>query len=224
MNTNKYLTMSKAILYSLRNCPFAIRARMALLSAKQQVILRNIVLTDKPTAFINVSTKGSVPVLLLPSSTVIDESLQIMLWALNENDPDNLLHKHDHSALPAMLSLTECFDQQFKLSLKQYKCVKRYYEDTLIEHRQACEQHLQKLEQVLNQHNFFISDHVSLADLAIFPYIRLFARVERQWYLQSSYPKLKQWLNHFLYSSMFTKVMHKYPLWSAEDIDVYFPR
>jgi glutathione S-transferase len=223
MSINQNIKEDIPILYSLRNCPFAIRARLALLSAKQQVILRNIVLTDKPNAFVRVSPKATVPVLQLCTAQVIDESLQIMLWALKESDPDNLLHSHDASALSAMLSLIDRFDQQFKPSLEQYKCAKRYHEDTLVEYRQICEQHLQKLEQALNQHDFFISDHASLADLAIFPYIRQFARVERQWYLQAPYPKLRQWLNYYLQSTMFTKAMVKYPLWIESSPRVYFP-
>ncbi|MBL4911074.1 MAG: glutathione S-transferase [Alteromonadaceae bacterium] len=217
------ITDNKPILYSLKNCPYAIRARMALLSSKQQVILRNLVLTNKPKAFLITSPKGSVPVLALPSLTVLDESLQIMLWALNENDPDDLLHSYDVSQLTQMLALIKVFDQQFKPSLEQYKCAKRYHEDTVVEYRQACEQHLKRLENNLNQHVFFISDHASLADLAIFPYIRQFARVERQWYLQSPYPKLKQWLNNYLQSSLFTRTMTKYPLWVKGQPDVFFP-
>jgi len=193
---------------------------MAVLAAKQQVILRNIVLTDKPQAFIIASPKGTVPVLELASKMVIDESLQIMLWALGENDPDNLLHVDDAGALTKMLALIEVFDQQFKSCLEQYKCAKRYHEDTVIEYRQACEQHLQLIEQALNQHAFVLSEHESLADLAIFPFIRQFARVERQWYLQSPYPKIRQWLNNYLQSPMFTKVMAKYPIWSENDPQV----
>ena len=195
---------------------------MAILAAKQQVILRNIVLTDKPQAFLIVSPKSTVPVLEITPKMVIDESLQIMLWAFTENDPDNLLHVDDASALTKILALIEVFDQQFKPRLEQYKCAKRYHEDTVKEHRQVCEQYLQPLEQSLKQHAFVLSEHESLADLALFPFIRQFARVERQWYLQSPYPKLRQWLNRYLQSPLFTKVMADYPLWSENDPLVYF--
>jgi len=213
---------SKPILYSLRNCPYAIRARMAILAAKQQVILRNIVLTDKPQAFLIASPKGTVPVLELTSKIVIDESLQIMLWALGKNDPDNLLHVDDVRVLTKMLALIEVFDQQFKPCLEQYKCAKRYHEDTVKEYRQACEQYLQPLEQALNHHAFVLSEHESLADLALFPFIRQFSRVERQWYLQSPYPKLRQWLNNYLQRPLFTRVMAKYQIWSKNDHQVCF--
>ena len=216
------------ILYSLRNCPYAMRARIAIFKAQQSVLLRDLVLSNKPKALIAASAKATVPVLVLPNSTVIDESLAVMLWALKATDPDDLLHQHNDdestnkSALSAMLTLTQTFDDEFKVCLEQYKCAKRYREHNIVECRQACEQYIQQLEQRLNNHVFLMSDNESLADIALLPFIRQFARVERQWYLQSPYPKLKQWLNNYLQSPMFTKVMAKYPLWENNHTDVLF--
>lgn len=221
-------TNAYPILYSLRNCPYAMRARIAIYKAKQQVLLRDVVLSNKPAEMLASSPKGTVPILVLAPhnpcapQTVIEESLEIMLWALANNDPDNLLHTDKPDFLPAMFSLIARFDDEFKQCLEQYKCAKRYREDTLTQYRQTCEPYIADLEQRLQQHPFIMSTQESLADIALLPFIRQFARVERQWYLQSPYPKLRQWLNHYLQSVMFTKVMAKYPLWLENRENVIF--
>ena len=207
------------ILYSLRNCPYAMRARIAIFNTNQPIILRDIVLTNKPDEMLSVSPKGTVPVLVLSNGTVIEESLEIMLWALKESDPNNLLHSLNTSEnkngniFAEMLAIIDTFDVEFKVCLEQYKCAKRYKEFNIIECRTACEVFIQTLESRLANHAFIMSNQESLVDIALLPFIRQFARVERQWYLQSPYPKVKQWLNNYLQSSMFTKVMAKYPLW-----------
>jgi len=203
------------ILYSLRNCPYAMRARIAIFKAKQTVLLRDLVLSNKPPEMIAVSPKGTVPVIVLPNENnrVIEESLDVMLWALNETDPDNLLLSRDESALTEMLALIHIFDHQFKTAIETYKCAKRYKETNVVECRQACETFIQTLEQRLMGSAFLMGPKESLADIALLPFIRQFARIERQWYLQSPYPKVRQWLNSYLQSPMFTKVMAKYPLW-----------
>jgi len=216
------------VLYSLRNCPYAMRARIAIFYAQQRVILRDVVLSNKPKAMLAASPKGTVPVLVLPNnkteekSQVIDESLAVMLWALTENDPDDLLQKYDPDNLTAMLKLITTFDSEFKTCLEAYKCAKRYHENTIKACRQACEVYIQQLELRLSQHGFLMSAQPSLTDIALLPYIRQFARVERQWYLQSPYPKLKQWLNNYLQSPMFTQVMAKNPLWQENNQSLYF--
>jgi glutathione S-transferase len=210
------------ILYSLRNCPYAMRARIAIFKAKQSILLRDIVLSNKPEEMLTASPKATVPVLVLPNGTVLEESFDVMLWALNETDPDNLLHSENEEALPEMLKLIETFDQEFKTCLEQYKCAKRYRENNISECREVCEQFIRQLEHRLSSHAFIMSDKESLADIALLPFIRQFARVERQWYLQSPYPNVRQWLNHYLQSPMFTKVMAKYPLWTDNHKDVLF--
>ncbi len=210
------------ILYSLRNCPYAMRARLAIYKAKYPVALRDIVLSNKPQCMLDVSPKGTVPVLVLTSNQVLDESLAIMLWALEENDPEDLLHSHDKSILANMLELIEQFDVGFKTSLNAYKCAKRYQESNVVECRQLCEVYLAQLELRLSKNNFFFSNQESLADIALVPFIRQFARVERQWYLQSPYPKLRQWLNSYLHSPLFTQVMAKNPLWLETKQEVLF--
>jgi len=214
-------TNNLPILYSLRNCPYAMRARIAIFKSQQPIELRDVVLSNKPEEMIAASSKGTVPILVFEhedeQSKVIDESLDIMLWALNESDPDDLLNvKHgdtDSSALADMLSLINVFDNDFKSTLEQYRCAKRYHEDNLLECRQTCEEHLKVIEELLNKQAYIFSEKESLVDIALLPFIRQFARVERQWYLKSPYPKLRQWLNNYLQSPMFSKVMTKYPLW-----------
>ena len=201
------------VLYSLRNCPYAMRARIAIFKAQQIVILRDIVLSNKPKEMITASPKATVPVLVLENGFVIEESLAVMLWALNETDPDDLLQSQHEQNLLAMLKLIKCFDDEFKTYLEQYKCAKRYQENNITECRERCELFIKMLEVRLTEHSFLMSNKESLADIAILPYIRQFARIERQWYLQSPYPKVRQWLNHYLQSPMFTRVMAKYPLW-----------
>lgn len=214
------------ILYSLRNCPFAMRARLALFKAKQNVILRDVVLSNKPQAMLDASPKATVPVLVLKDNNVLEESLDIMLWAFNQADPHNFLHKNacenEENKNIEMMSLIAQFDEEFKTCLENYKCAKRYHESNLIECRQACEVHINNLEQRLTQHQFLISENESLADIALLPFIRQFARIERQWYLQSPYPHLKAWLNSYLQSAMFTKVMAKYPLWEKHQEAIIF--
>jgi glutathione S-transferase len=219
-------TFTLPILYSLRNCPYAMRARISIFKGQVPIALRDVVLTDKPQAMLIASPKGTVPILVLGENNVIDESLDIMLWALKENDPENLLHKTlakvEFSPLTEMLTLIAIFDHEFKSALEAYKCAKRYRESNIVECREVCEAYINDLEQRLTKHKYIYSDQESLVDIALLPFIRQFARVERQWYLQSPYPKLKIWLNNYLQSPMFSKVMTKHPLWSEGNNIVNF--
>jgi glutathione S-transferase len=228
-----YPIIASPILYSLRNCPYAMRARIAIFKAQQQVSVREVNLKNKPVEMITASAKGTVPILVLSndlalsnelalsnklaSFTVIDESIEVMLWALTNNDPDNLLYQHDPTALPNMLNIITEFDDEFKACLNAYKCAKRYRENNVIECRQACEVYINRLEICLTQQPFIMSAQESLVDIALLPFIRQFVKVERQWYLQSPYSKVRQWLNHYLQSPMFTKVMAKRDLWVTND-------
>lgn len=234
--------MSLPVFYSLRNCPYAMRARIAVFKSKRGVELRDIVLKNKPAEMLAASPKGTVPVVVLANSkggsdTVIEESLDIMLWALGESDPNNLLRtdsgcaeagqEHTSESKPSVklteiLELVAQFDHEFKACLEAYKCAKRYHESNLQECRQACELYIQNLEQRLSQHSYLIDEKESLADIALLPFIRQFAKVERQWYLQSPYPNVKRWLNQYLQSAMFNKVMAKYPLWLPDKAVVEF--
>jgi glutathione S-transferase len=214
--------MALPVLYSLRNCPYAMRARLAIYASGQQVQLRDLVLSNKPAEMLNLSPKGTVPVLVTAGNQVIDDSLSIMQWAFSQTDPDDYLNKTVPNALADMLAVIAIFDNEFKGHLEKYRCSKRYHEPSLMEDRQQCERYLADLESRLCLHLYLMSDTPSLTDLALMPFIRQFARVERQWYLQSPYPKLRQWLNHYLHSRMFSKVMVQYPMWLDSKQQVIF--
>ncbi|MFA6041276.1 MAG: glutathione S-transferase [Methylophilus sp.] len=199
--------MTTPILYSYRSCPYAMRARMALQQAAIAVEIREISLSAKPQHMLEVSPKATVPVLVLADGKVIDESLQIMQWALVQSDKDSWLTLD----LNLALQLIDDNDTQFKRALDVYKYPERHPEKTQQAHRSAGELFLQQLEQRLEQHEYLLKDSVSIADVAIFPFVRQFAAVDSVWFGQAPYPKLQLWLNHWLSSALFISVMQKYP-------------
>lgn len=205
--------MAYPTLYSLQNCPYAMRARMAVLLAEVPVNLRAIVLKNKPEEMIRASPKSEVPVLILDNGRVIDQSLDIMLWALGENDPHNLLYSEVPLALAEMLCLVERNDTEYREDLSQYKCAKRYHKDTEAFYRQRCEVFLMGLEQRLSESKYFQGETLGLVDVAILPFVRQFAKVDRRRFLQGPYPLLQQWLKNNLESVVFSKAMLKTPLW-----------
>jgi glutathione S-transferase len=212
--------MTLPILYSLQHCPYAMRARLALLLAGQPVMLRAIVMQDKPAEMLAVSPKGTVPVLVLGAAhqnKVIDESLDIMLWALKRNDPENLLYAQDgdgeKGALAEMLQVIHENDAVFKPNLEKYKRAKRFHGNDEEACRLLCEPFIQGLEYRLTQHEFFMGATPSLLDYALLPFVRQFSKVNRQLYLKGPYTHLQCWLNQHLQSRLYAKAMFKYPLW-----------
>jgi len=205
--------MSLPILYSLQNCPYAMRARLGLLLAQQPVMLRAVVMKNKPTEMLVASPKATVPVLILNDGTVIDESLDIMIWALQQNDPLDLLHSKVPETYQAMLTLIDIHDTVFTSALSKYKYAVRYHQDDEEMLREQCADYAEMLERRLSKHSYLMGDKVSLADYAILPLIRQFARVDRQWYLQAPFPHLRSWLNKHLQDQRFAKAMAKYPQW-----------
>ncbi|WP_194435770.1 glutathione S-transferase [Vibrio fluminensis] len=224
---------SLPILYSLHNCPYAIRARFALIKAKQTVLIRSIKLNNKPSEMLAASPKGSVPVLLVPQIDmetnnaqfdyqVFDESLDIMLWALSLNDPGHLLQSDDAESLPAMLTVIDEFERKFVPALNAFACAKRYHENHQSELRHHCEIALDKLESRLVKHPFLFSDQESLVDIALVPFLRKYARVDKQWFRNSPYPRLRTWLNGYIQSPEFSKVMKNYDFWLDTRKDEHF--
>jgi len=201
------------VLYSLQNCPYAMRARLALLLAQQKVQLRAISLKDKPAEMLLVSPKGTVPVLVMSNDEVIEESLDIMLWALKRHDPENLLYAHDEHKLTEMLEIIKASDTEFKPTLEKYKRAKRYHGNDLEACRLACEPFIQALEKRLTQHAFLMGARPSLLDIALLPFIRQFSRVNKAEFSHDRYANLHRWLRHYLQSRLFAKAMFKYPLW-----------
>jgi len=209
----KIESATQPILYSLQNCPYAMRARLALLLAQQSVQIRAITMKDKPAEMLLASPKGTVPVLITEKGLVVDESLDVMLWALNRNDPENLLYSHDEKALPEILKIIEQNDAQFKPNLEKYKRAKRFHGDDEETCRLECEPFIQDLEQRLSQHEFFMGSTPSLLDYALLPFIRQFSRVNKPVFAQERYTNLRRWLSYHLQSRLFSRAMFKYPLW-----------
>lgn len=199
--------MPLPILYSLRRCPYCIRARLGLLLAEQSVLLRDVVMKNKPAKMLVISPKGTVPVLQLANSSVIDESLDIMLWALTQNDPNNLLDREHPDALAEMKALITHNDNDFVNALEKYKTAARYHHSDEIDHRQQCERFIAQLEHRLSQHQFIMGDTPSLVDYAVLPFIRQFSRVDRQWYLSAPYPHLQRWLIRHYQNPVYSKAL-----------------
>lgn len=185
------------------------RARLALLVSDTPVELREIVLRDKPDEMVQASPKATVPVLILPDSTVIDESLDIMIWALERNDPERWLQ----GDLPDMLALIERCEDEFKNHLDRYKYANRYDGVDPLYHRKAACDFLAVLEARLEKGAFLFGDKTTLADMAIVTFVRQFANVDRSWFDACDYPHVRQWLLGFTASSVFDSIMHKYPIW-----------
>jgi glutathione S-transferase len=189
------------------------RARMGLLLANRSVLLREIILKNKPADMLAASEKGTVPVLILNDGSVIDESLDIMKWALQQNDPENLLCTNNPSIQSDIDALIVACDGEFKSWLDKYKYADRHPDFSEEYYRQQGMFFLNELEKRLSASNYLMGITPTLADYAIFPFIRQFAHVDRQWFEQSPYPKVQGWLAKHLESDMFSKVMTKYPLW-----------
>lgn len=202
------------ILYSFRRCPFAMRARMALLVSGQAVELREIVLRAKPQAMLDASPKGTVPVLVLSDGRVIDQSLDIMRWALARHDPETWLQGDD-------AGLIERFDGPFKQHLDRYKYPNRHGSDA-IEHRTAGFEHLQALEQRLAASGFLCGPARTLADIALFPFIRQFAATDQAWFDAQSLPYMQAWLAGLIASDLFVSAMLRLPPWQPGDAPTLF--
>ncbi|GLH39081.1 glutathione S-transferase [Pseudomonas moraviensis] len=195
-------------LYSFRRCPYAMRARMALRYADVPVEIVEVSLKDKPAQMLALSPKGTVPV-LDADGVVIDESLQIMRWALAQNDPDDWLLAGDSFAALWMEKLIEGNDQIFKTALNRYKYAERYPEQPMEAYRAEGGLFLQKLDELLEGREYLLADHQSLADIALLPFVRQFAHVDREWFAQTPYVRLQAWLQRFLESELFTSIMKK---------------
>ena len=183
------------------------RARMALKYAGIAVEIHEIVLRDKPIEMLKVSPKATVPVLVLGDGAVIEQSLDIMLWALQQQDKEGWLN--GDSALTQQLIAEN--DGAFKQALDKYKYAIRFPEQSVENYRAQGEVFLQKLENLLSQSPFLLGDQISLSDIAIFPFIRQFSGVDIVWFESAPYPKLKIWLKTLIESELFISIMQKQP-------------
>jgi len=207
-------------LYSFRRCPYAMRARLGILFAELSVELREITLKNKPEQMLAISPKGTVPVLQLSDGSVIEESAEIMMWALEKNDPQGLLDEKISSQANALIAQN---DNEFKQWLDRYKYADRHPEMTQIEYRQKGEIFLQDLEALLTKNTYLLGNSVTVADIGIMPFVRQFAHVDRDVFYELPYPKLQLWLQHWLGHPLFVQAMTKFQPWQECDEVVAFP-
>lgn len=203
-----------AVLYSFRRCPYAMRARMALNVSCIAYEHREIILRDKPAAMLAASPKGTVPVFIKNDGAVIDESLDLAMWVLGQNDPLGWVSGYD-------AELTIQNDGPFKHHLDHYKYASRY-DDSLargavdLTHRSEAEKILFQLNQRLESTRYLTGEQLNFNDIAIFPFIRQFAAVEPQWWQSTPFAALREWLEAHISSDLFKAIMTKYPLWKEE--------
>ncbi len=207
------------ILYSFRRCPYAIRARMAIAFSGQKVEHREVDLKQKPVQLIQISPKATVPVLQLNQGEILEESLDIMLWALSLNDPDGWLENNGQAAS----ELIEMNDNKFKYYLDRYKYADRFPEHSVEYHRKKASEFPAKLNSLLQSSSYLVSKKVSLVDVAIFPFIRQFAFVDKNGFDSMNWPYLQKWLEFFLETELFKTVMKKHKPWQSGDESVTFP-
>ena len=209
------------VLYSFRRCPYAMRARMALLAAGLRCEIREVALAQKPQSMLELSPKGTVPVLVL-SDAVIEQSLDIMLWALRQHDPQSWL-PGDSQVLTEQLALIRQCDGEFKHHLDRYKYPQRYQLSDGVADREAGAVFLQQLNEILTSKLFLSGQTWGLADAAIAPFVRQFAHTEPDWFAAQAWPQLQQWLSEFETSAWYQQCMHKYKVWYPDHKPVAFP-
>ena len=207
------------ILYSFRRCPYAMRARMAIHISGQGCELREVLLRDKPPSMLEYSAKGTVPVLILQDGKVIDESLDVIDWALNLNDPDDWQRSKDKEKTKELIKIN---DGEFKYHLDRYKYSKRYDNEDPEFHRKKCLKFIESINNELNNSEYIFDDNISYADIVLLPFIRQFRIADIEWFDSLPYDNLKKWLSSFLNSSLLNSIMKKYDLWKEGDKSIVF--
>lgn len=209
------------ILWSFRRCPYAMRARLAIKASGVKVRLREILLRDKPEPFLQASAKGTVPVLELPDGQVIDESLDVMFWALEASDPQGWLavRARDKDHVSAHLAH---LDTEFKHHLDRYKYATRYDDVDGTTHREKGAAFLAQWNGVLGAQEALSGDALGLLDYATLPFVRQFRIADHDWFDAQDWPHLHHWLQRFLASDDFAAVMAKYKPWKQTGEEVAF--
>ena len=206
------------VLYSFRRCPYAMRARMAIAESGVQVSLREVLLKDKPPELLSASSKATVPVLVLTDGGVIEESLDVMQWALKIHDPQHWLKSADFDS-----DWIQACDGEFKHWLDRYKYADRYPEHPATFYREKAEAFLASVEAALSASAWLTGDAPRLVDVAVFPFIRQFAGVDPAWWQAAPYPYTQLWLDGWLNSVLFSTIMAKYPRWESGQPGQRFP-
>lgn len=207
--------MALPVLYSFRRCPYAMRARLAIAVSGVAVELREIKLSAKPPAMLEASPKGTVPVVVLPDGGVIEQSLEVMHWALAQADPESWLERDD-------AALINRNDGPFKHDLDRYKYPERHGSDALV-HRESGLVFLTELDARLALHGQLCGSERGLADMAVMPFVRQFAATDPVWFDSQPLPHLQRWLAGHLESALFASVMGKFAPWREGDPAVVFP-
>lgn len=205
------------ILWTFRRCPYAMRARLAIQSSGRKVVLQEILLRDKPAPFLAASPKGTVPV-VQDGETVIEESRDVMLWALGQNDPEGWLDmpREGHA-------LMDTCDGPFKSALDHTKYAVRFPDRDETAERAKAMEFLTVLNDRLTRTPFLMGSRRTLADMAILPFVRQFANTDRNWFDAQDLAPLTVWLDNFLSSDRFRATMKKYPPWQDGQDQVLFP-
>ncbi len=210
------------VLYSFRRCPYAMRARLALAVSGEPYELREVVLRDKPAELLTASPKGTVPVLVLPDGTVIDQSLDVMLWALRRHDPQNWLAP-PQASVHEILALVAGNDGEFKRHLDRYKYPNRYPDESAgdaqafaLRHRTEGAAWLARLDDML-EGGWLLGARASLADMALLPFVRQFAHTDAAWFAAQAWPRLQAWLADFEAGALYAGVMGKHAPWKESN-------
>jgi glutathione S-transferase len=209
------------VLYSFRRCPYAMRARLALVASGQACELREVALKNKPAEMLAASPKGTVPVLLTEDGTVLEQSLDLMLWALQRSDPQRWLQPAT-GTLEDMRALIAACDGDFKRQLDRYKYPERHA-DGGEPARERGAQFLRGLEARLSASAHLAGGHATLADAALMPFVRQFAMVDAAWFDSQPWPRLQAWLAGWTSSALFERAMHKYAPWKSGEAGIDFP-
>ena len=208
------------ILYTFRRCPYAMRARFAMRSSKIIVEVREIKLQKKPSEFLKSSPKGTVPVLITKSGKVLEESLDIINWALNKNDPDKWLANGKLES-HEITKLLDDLENKFKPNLDKYKYPSRFSGVDQFFHRDKNLCFLKKLNSYLENNKSLNCEHLSLLDYAIFPFVRQFRNVNQDWFDKLNFVFLNKWINQIIDSKDFSSIMKKFKKWEPNDLPIY---
>ena len=192
---------------------------MAIHISGQKCELREVLLRDKPPSMLEYSAKGTVPVLILQDGKVIDESLDVIDWALNLNDPDDWQRSKDTKKTKELIKIN---DGEFKYHLDRYKYSKRYDNEDPEFHRKKCLKFIESVNNELNNSKYIFDDNISYADIVVLPFIRQFRIADIEWFDSLPYDNLKKWLSSFLDSSLLNSIMKKYDLWQEGDSLIIF--
>ena len=212
--------LNTPILYGFRNCPYCIRVHMALKYAKLKIIFRDVELNDLPAEALAISSHATVPSLLISENEYLDESWDIVKWAAQQNDPDNWLGEN-HEYLNDAEMLVETNDYSFKEDLDHYKSADSHPEYPMEYYRQRGEEFLEELNDMLEKNHFLLAPHVTIADIAVFPFIREFAMVDKDWFDKAPYQKLQRWLDFILDTEWFREAIKKHETWQPGSVDIY---